>query len=408
MQDSILNITVSAFRDYNTPTDPAPVNLLHWLNSTKYQNEVAAIRAEKEKPVRDAIKATLPGITASGTFSYRSARCLIQHSGLIAFDIDFKENSHITNYSNLKAEICKIVNVAYCGLSVSGTGFWGLIPIAYPDRHKQHFNFISNAFKGLGIKIDELPKNVAALRGYSYDADAYFNYNAKKLEQYQQPNQKPKKSTLYSYTGTSTQSDVEAIINEITKKGIDVAPNYNEWLNIGFAFASEFGESGRQYFHDVSRNYNAYDFNETNDQFNKCVGSSGSGITIKTFFHVCKSAGIELPKKEKPVPVKTIRIKAKQSQPAPLHLNSTDINSMLGNTCTGADFSKIIIQGYKFKSGKVYDVLFTERGELLKPGEQPETVKKLGSFFEKTLQPAMFDTNPCWVHLDKRFIINKN
>ncbi len=103
-----------------------------------------------------------------------------------------------------------------------------------------------------------------------------------------------------------------------------------------------------------------------------------------------------------------IRFPVPVVQPQTLHLYSTDINSMLGNTCTGNDFSKIIIQGYQFKSGKVYDLLFSETGELLKPGEQPETVKKLGSFFEKKLQPAMFDNNPCWVHLDNRFIINNN
>ncbi len=97
MQDSILNISVSSFRDYNTPTNPRPVNLLQWLNSKKYANEVTAIRAEMDKTTRDAIKATLPAITPSGLFTYRSARCSIKHLGFIQFDIDFKDNSHISN-----------------------------------------------------------------------------------------------------------------------------------------------------------------------------------------------------------------------------------------------------------------------------------------------------------------------
>ncbi len=407
MQDSILNITVSAFRDYNTPTAPAPVNLLQWLASIKYKNEVDAIRAESDKEKRNLTKATLPAITPSGLFSHRSEAGLITHSGFIQVDIDFKDNSHITNYRALKQQLCKITNVAYCGLSVSGTGYFVLMPIAYPEKHRQHFDYLFKVFKTIGIAIDRKPRNVASLRGYSYDADAYFNHKAVRLEQYEKPAPKPLHRT-YNSTGDDTRSQVQTLINEITKKGIDVAPNYDEWLNIGFAFASEFGESGRQYFHDVSKFHADYNHSMADRQFDKCISSNGSGITINSFFHVCKSAGIELPKKEKLVRVKTIRIIAKQSQPAPLHLYSTDINSMLGNTCTGNDFGKIIIQGYQFKSGKVYDLLFSETGELLKPGEQPETVKNLGSFFEKNLQPAMFDNNPCWVHLDKRFIINNN
>jgi len=208
MQDSILNIDVSSFKDYETTFDPQPVNLLLWLTSKKYAEKVNAIRNEKDKAIRDTIKATLPAITPSGLFTYRAARCLVTHSGFIQFDIDFKGNSHITNYQGLKKEISKIVNVAYCGLSVSGTGFWGLIPIAYPDKHRQHFDFIFNAFKGIGLTIDREPSNVASLRGYSYDPDAYFNHRAKPLEQYHQPKPKCLKATLYSYNGRSTQGDV--------------------------------------------------------------------------------------------------------------------------------------------------------------------------------------------------------
>lgn len=384
MQESILNITVSAFKDYNTAGDPQPVNLLHWLTSKKYAERVAAIRAEPEKRVRDVIKATLPAITPHGAFTYRSARCLVIHSGFMQFDIDLKENSHITNYENLQAEICKIVNVAYCGLSVSGTGFWGLIPIAYPEKHRQHFDSIYEAFKGEGITIDKKPRNMAALRGYSYDADAYFNHQAKKLEQYHQPTSKPKKGTLYSYSGHSTQSDVEALINEITKKGIDLTGNYDEWLSLGFAFAEELGEGGRQYFHDVSRNYAGYDYNDTEDQYDKCISSNGSGITIKTFFHVCKSAGILLPKPENTVQIKTDRFKVtKPVQTAPLHLHSTDIIAMYGNCKTGDAFNDLIIQGYRFKSGKVFDVLFSADGEFIQPGEQTEAVTKLAAFLKR-------------------------
>lgn len=62
----------------------------------------------------------------------------------------------------------------------------------------------------------------------------------------------------------------------------------------------------------------------------------------------------------------------------------------------------------KTKSGKVYDLLFDKDGELIKPGEQSEAVNYLANFYNKNLQPAMFNASLCWVHIDKRFIVNNN
>lgn len=294
---SILDIQVSAYKDYNTPNDPMPVTLLNWLTSKKYAEKVDSIRATSEKSIRDELKATLPAITPHGSFAYRSNKNLLQHSGFMQFDIDFKDNAHITNYRDLKMELCKLVNVAYCGLSVSGTGFWGLIPIVYPDKHRQHFDYIYDAFKAMGIVIDKKPRNVAALRGYSYDADGYFNHYAKRLEQYLIP--PPPKQVNYNSSGNSTQSQVEALITIINSKTIDIAPNYDEWLSIGFSLANEFGERGRQYYNAISQFYTGIRTISANDQYTKCLKGDGSGITIKTFFFLCKVAGIELPKHEK-------------------------------------------------------------------------------------------------------------
>lgn len=179
MKDSVLKKTVSCFKNYETAWNPKSVNMLDWIISGKYKSKVMQIRSIPDKKERDKLKAELPVITPSGTFKYRSGANLVAHSGLIQFDIDLDENNqHITNWGDLKKEICKIRNVAYCGLSVSGNGYWGLIPISSPEHHKEHFNAIEAAFKRFGIKLDGLPKNIASARGYSYDSDAYFNNNA--------------------------------------------------------------------------------------------------------------------------------------------------------------------------------------------------------------------------------------
>ena len=202
--NSILNIEISCFANYDTPNNPKSVNLLSWLKSEKYRSRVEIIRSIKDKVERDSIKATLPAITPSGTFTYRSIKNLVKHSGFVQIDIDLKGNESIGNFGDLKEQISKIKNVAYCGLSVSGGGFWGLIPIAYPSRHDLHLKAIQDAFMTFGIVIDPAPKSIASLRGYSFDPEAYFNHNATTFKNFcKPPIQNYKSLTTSKFTNES-------------------------------------------------------------------------------------------------------------------------------------------------------------------------------------------------------------
>ena len=58
----------------------------------------------------------------------------------------------------------------------------------------------------------------------------------------------PTAQTLYE-TPTDHHADVERVIAEIESRGIDIAPEYNTWLNYGFALADGLGEGGRNFFH---------------------------------------------------------------------------------------------------------------------------------------------------------------
>ncbi len=90
--------------------------------------------------------------------------------------------------------------------------------------------------------------------------------------------------------------EVEKIIQRIEASQLDITSAYSDWRNIGFALADAFGESGRDYFHRISRFYSDYSASECDQQFNKCLKSNGHGITIKTFFFHAKQAGIKIGK----------------------------------------------------------------------------------------------------------------
>ena len=245
---SVLDVQVSAYKNYYSK-DPKTVNLLKWLNSDKYADKVLEVRKETDKSKRDSLKSQLPVITVSGLFDGRGSDKLIKHSGLIAIDIDYDHNRDIINFGDLKKEISKLDEIAYCGLSVSGNGYFCIIKIADPDDHISHFNAIYEDFKEW-INIDQSCSDVSRLRGYSYDPEAYFNHDAetysKKLESEKilLPESKLNQDLAYEL------SKVESLIKQIEQKGVCIlAPQsdgkggyINYFENVMVSLFNTFGE----------------------------------------------------------------------------------------------------------------------------------------------------------------------
>ena len=295
---NILDVNISCFKDYNTPGNPRTVNMLTWLRSDKYAADVIRIRSTADKEQRNELKGKLPAITPSGLFLYRNSdpANFIKHSGLLQFDIDMKGNEHIGNYKDLKTHICNIQNVAYCGLSVSGGGYWGLVPITYPEHHTRQFWALYNAFQKLGLTLDTRPKDKFSLRGYSFDPEGYFNHNAKPFASLADDPAadppKPFRQFQRCHRGNDTRVNVEALIYEIQAGRTDITAGYDQWLRIGFALADEFGESGREYFHAISQYHPQYSKRGSDQQYTNCLQARGGGVTIATLFHACKEHGI--------------------------------------------------------------------------------------------------------------------
>ena len=198
---SVLGVEVSIWPNYFTSDAPETVNLLTWLNSAKHRAKVEQIRTLPDKADRDTLKTTLPAITVSGLFTERRAKNnLSRHSGLIALDFDEKDNRHIQNFTDLRAQLCQIQSAAYCGLSVSGTGFFAIIPIAPPDRHEQQFDALKRIFwQRWRLVADASCRDVSRLRGYSFDCDGFFRHDTAPFRLFDQPTP-PKPKLLPSPT----------------------------------------------------------------------------------------------------------------------------------------------------------------------------------------------------------------
>ena len=133
-----LNQTVSFYASV-TDTRPDDANLYDLLVGDTYKSEVLAIRKERNPERQKAMKNKLPLFTPSGIFLRSDAKSLLQPTGLICIDIDGKDNAGANNFDRFKDLIAAVPYVVYCGLSVRGNGYFCIIPIASPDKFKQHF-----------------------------------------------------------------------------------------------------------------------------------------------------------------------------------------------------------------------------------------------------------------------------
>ena len=99
---------------------------------------------------------------------------------------------------------------------------------------------------------------------------------------------------VVTYSPSDTRIDAVRIVNELAARHIDITETYKQWVSVAFALISEFGEQGREMFHMLSRQNSRYQYEESDRKFSSCLKSHGSGITIKTIFHLAKEAGVEL------------------------------------------------------------------------------------------------------------------
>ena len=267
--------------------------LFKFLENVEY-DAIHELRSTTDANRKKQIKLSLPQATISGVFApTRSAENLVKHSGLICVDIDRKDNLHIENFDTLIPDVLShIEEVAYASRSVSGNGYFVIIPLKYPEEHKAQFEKLIRVFDEMGITIDKACGDVSRLRCQSYDIHQYVNMSAKPFSGiYREPKSIFPKYT-YDYDEFDTEDKVANLCREISQRHIDLTGTYDDWVKIGAALSS-LGENGRQWFHLCSSQNSGYNAKECDHKFNNLLRSNRR-IGVGTFFHYCKNAGLDI------------------------------------------------------------------------------------------------------------------
>ncbi|MBK8746363.1 MAG: PriCT-2 domain-containing protein [Saprospiraceae bacterium] len=127
------------------------------------------------------------------------------------------------------------------------------------------------------------------LRGYAYDPKAYFNYNATPLSLHLKRGNNPSRVLAIN----KNNSQIEATINYIIQNNIDLAPDYNEYLNLAFCFSYEYGPGGVDYFLKVCSTHSKYNEREAIQKFNSALRDNKGLVRMGSFFHLCGLKGID-------------------------------------------------------------------------------------------------------------------
>ena len=180
--------------------------------------------AAKKMPEYVDTKKMLPGATLSGLFATyeddslthpgqrvmvsRRESHLQKHTGWLAIDIDLQDNQQLTNFENIRMVARFRPEIGLLMRSCSGTGLFGLVRLAYPDRHKEQFKAILKEYAALGIVLDKQCGNIGRVRFASWDdADhIYINNNVQPYQGLQMEEQQVMPQARPMYRQRSSQS----------------------------------------------------------------------------------------------------------------------------------------------------------------------------------------------------------
>lgn len=284
---------VSLFENCFSKEAKGAIALKRFLFTEKFKKEVEKYRRSNDEELRKRIKLGLNCITPSGAFKNRKDTFIAEHSKMICIDIDAKDNRDI-DLPKSKHIIGKhSPSLYYAGLSLGGEGIFLIYRISDPKLHSQHFSALAYSLREqFNLNVDSHVKSLASLRVVSYDDNPYYN-----------PEPIPFDKIMEDATGlfprTITQKNeikekVNRVIKIIMKNQIDITDRYQNWFKIACALVSEFGESGRNWFHIISSKYEKYDFSDCDIQYDRCLKQKKEegGVTIATFFYYCKKYGI--------------------------------------------------------------------------------------------------------------------
>jgi predicted P-loop ATPase len=316
------------------------------IRTGKWQDIVLDVRSCENKEERDKKKKSAPLVTVSGSFSDRKDEALRAHSGFIAIDID-----NIDNPEDTKKIIAADPYIYAAFTSISGHGLCLIMRID-GSRHLDAFNAIASyLYNTYQLIVDQSGKNVSRARFISYDPWMIVNAKAPMFKKYL-----PKKKEIQAHRVAVVKTDFDAMIDAMDRKALNLCEDYSEWIQIAYALVSEFGESGRDYFHTLSSHSSKYNSDDCNNQYTACLKNhseaKGKRSTIGTIYYLAKKNGIEVYSEQTKAILRATTSQRAAGIPAAEIIKSLEVSGISPEESTKV-VNEIVAKDIKFKSENV-------------------------------------------------------
>ena len=309
-----------------------------YVVSDRAKERTCALRRLWEKRERQQYKGNqLDYVTPSALVRRRGSGGLVAHSGIIVMDIDGIESEERVMEIKRTLIADREMPVAMVFRSPSGDGLkvWyrfddeavkyinegGEVDVG--SKHKCYYEAMRCYLRERYAIECDATSDVMRACYLCHDADAYFDKSTDNRVQItdcrlqidplplrglplkqgenmkdarvqsSNPDSSPLRvighGTPCPYIERSDWDTVEALVREIERIGVDITGDYHQWMRIGFALASAFGESGRGFYHRVSRFYSDYSNVECNRQYDRCLRARGGGVGLGTFIYLARA-----------------------------------------------------------------------------------------------------------------------
>lgn len=225
---------VSVFKGVRTINPGGIVSINNLLDNIKdgvWQEKIARLRkfVEVNPEAYRNEKEILPAATFSGQFTIRRTNALVEHSGIIVLDIDWKENQKI-ELTWLRHQMAREKWVSFFFISPSGRG----LKVGVVIDGKKHLKSFLSLEKYMKTKydviIDPSAKDITRLCFVSYDPHLYRNEHAIRYEV--DDDEFPSSAYPRGKEGW-TSGEVEELLKKIPPR-----PDYDMWIRIVSAVGS--------------------------------------------------------------------------------------------------------------------------------------------------------------------------
>lgn len=272
---------------YNKPL--CEITLFDWITkySLKNKETINKIRElyNTDKKTAKKLKADyLPCITVTGKFNtFRRIDLCEELNPIIAIDIDYDDNTTITDWNKLKNKIAELPYVIMTSYSCSGKGLYCLVYFNKELNILNVFNSLKEEFNNMGVNIDTACKDITRARFVSYDDNILVRTND--VEMYNK--ELEEKVVEYTYKNDNTNIDVQFAFKAISYLIIVDkyrSNTYQNWLLDGFRLAT-LGNVGKVLFMFLSKMSENYNECDAENQFYQCVKRTKMNVSSITYYY---------------------------------------------------------------------------------------------------------------------------